>query len=90
MPVEDPLTEWDEPVSPFRRVALIRIPMQDIADAGNIDTAEQMSFTPWHAVPEHRPQGSINRTRRVVHETVAKFRHERNRMPRAELTTLPN
>ena len=89
MPVEDSLVEWTEADSPFRRVALIRIPKQDISAPENLKIAEQLSFTPWHALPEHRPLGSINRARRVIYEAVSKFRHTSNHSPRREPTALP-
>ena len=89
MPVEDPLVEWTEADSPFRRVALIRIPKQDISGTENLKIAEQLSFTPWHALPEHQPLGSINRARRVIYEAVSEFRHKSNNSPRREPTELP-
>ncbi|MEK1942330.1 MAG: hypothetical protein AAAB16_18325, partial [Pseudomonas sp.] len=36
------------------------------------------SFNPWHALPEHRPLGGINRLRKAVYEAVSAYRHERN------------
>ena len=88
-PVEDPLVEWTEVDSPSRRVALIRIPKQDISGPENLASAEQLSFTPWHSLPEHRPLGAINRARRVIYEAVSEFRHKSNRSPRREPTELP-
>ena len=89
MPIEDSLTIWDEALSPFQRVAIIRIPRQDIT-AEAIDIAENLAFTPWHALPEHRPLGNMNRTRRVVYELVSDFRRTTNGVvAREEPTTLP-
>jgi hypothetical protein len=65
MPIEDSLTIWDEALSPYQRVAIIRIPRQDVTVKG-LEIAENLAFTPWHALPEHRPLGNMNRTRRVV------------------------
>ncbi|MBI3775014.1 MAG: hypothetical protein HY273_05580 [Gammaproteobacteria bacterium] len=86
MPVEDSVVDWDEEIAPFQRVALIRIPKQDISDPVNLDIAEQLSFTPWHALPEHRPLGSINRARRVIYQTLSEFRHSMNGTARREPT----
>ena len=89
MPVEDPIVMWDEAVSPFQRVAIIRIPKQDISAKSWVDFGENLSFTPWHSLPEHRPLGSNNRARRVIYEAISEFRHERNGVPREEPTEIP-
>lgn len=90
MPVEDSVVDWDEAIAPFQRVALIRIPKQNIADHVNLEIAEQLSFTPWHALPEHRPLGSINRARRVIYQTLSEFRHRMNGTVSREPTEYPN
>jgi hypothetical protein len=88
MPIEDPLTVWDEALSPFQRVAIVRIPRQDITMAG-VETAENLAFTPWHALPEHRPIGNMNRARKVIYEMVSEFRRTTNGVGREEPTKLP-
>jgi hypothetical protein len=88
MPIEDSLTIWDEAQSAFQRVAIIRIPRQDIAPR-TFELAENLSFTPWHALPEHRPLGNMNRTRRVVYEMVSEFRRTVNGVGHEEPTQLP-
>jgi hypothetical protein len=58
MPVEDVSVEWDETVPPPspRRF----IPPQQIGTYGDLATrCEPMSFSPWHALAEHRPMGGI-------------------------------
>lgn len=89
MPVEDPLVMWDETEAPFQPVAIIRIPRQDIGEDGREAIAENLSFTPWHSLPEHRPLGSNNRARLVIYEAISKFRHEMNEAPREEPTEIP-
>jgi hypothetical protein len=88
MPIEDPLTVWDEALSPFQRLALIRIPRQDLTMSG-IEIAENLSFNPWHSLPEHRPIGHVNRARKVIYEMVAEFRRTTNGVGREEPTKLP-
>jgi hypothetical protein len=88
MPIEDPLTIWDEASSPFQRLAIIRIPRQDIAMTG-IEIAENLAFTPWHALPEHRPIGHVNRARKVIYEMVSEFRRTTNGVGREEPTKRP-
>jgi hypothetical protein len=86
MPVEDPTVEWSEKVSPFRKVATIDIPSQRFDGSERQKFCENISMNPWHAVPEHRPLGGINRVRRVVYEAISKLRHDLNGAARAEPT----
>jgi hypothetical protein len=84
MPVEDPGKLWDETISSFRKVATIRIPRQSFATPEREELGENLSYTPWHALPEHRPLGGINRARRVVYDLISSFRHGENNQPRRE------
>jgi len=86
MPVEDPSIVWDESVSPFRKVATVRIPAQSFDSPEQMDFCEGLSFTPWHSVPQHRPLGGLNRARKVVYQALSKLRHELNQAPRREPT----
>ena len=47
---------------------------------------ENLSYTPWHSLAEHRPLGGINRARKVVYRAISMFRHECNHAPRREPT----
>lgn len=84
MPVEDATVVWKESQSPFVRVATIRIPQQEFGSEAQRAFAENLSFTPWHALPEHRPLGNVNRIRRVVYESISKLRHDLNQAERRE------
>lgn len=84
MPIEDSRIEWPEAVSPFRKVATIRILQQECDSVAQAAYGENLSFTPWHALPEHRPLGGINRARKVIYEAISKLRHKHNREPRTE------
>jgi hypothetical protein len=66
------------------RVARIRIPPQVFDTPAQNVYAENLSFTPWHALPQHRPIGGINRARKSVYEAAQKLRHESNGTPRHE------
>jgi hypothetical protein len=68
MPVEDATVEWKERLSPFRKVATIRIPAQDFTSREQSRDGEDLHFSPWNTLPEHRPLGGINRLRRAVYE----------------------
>lgn len=83
-PVEDPRIIWDEREAPFVAVAQIEIPPQAFDNAERETFGENLSFTPWHCLPEHRPLGGINRARREIYETISRLRHEINQAPREE------
>jgi hypothetical protein len=84
MPIEDPRVAWSEDLSPFVKVATIVIPVQEFDTPAQQEYGDNLSFNPWHSLPEHRPLGGINLGRKIIYETMSKFRHERNRAPRAE------
>jgi len=84
MPVEDVTKVWSEEASPFVHVAKIEIPSQAFRSEEQMRFCENLSFTPWHALPEHRPLGGINRLRKVVYETISTLRHDLNHAPRQE------
>lgn len=84
MPIEDPGKAWKESQSPFRKVAAIRIPQQQFDSEAQRSFGENLSFTPWHSLPAHRPLGGINRARKIVYDLISAFRHDYNRVPRRE------
>jgi hypothetical protein len=81
MPVEDPTVAWN---APWQKVATIRIPPQTFDSPEQMRACENLSFTPWHSLPEHRPLGGINRARREIYRAISKQRHELNGVPRRE------
>ena len=85
MPIEDARIAW---TSPFTKVATIRIPPQTFDSPEQDEFGENLSYTPWHSLPEHRPLGGVNRARRVVYEAISRFRHIENDAPRTEPTTM--
>ncbi|MDP3543936.1 MAG: catalase family protein [Elusimicrobiota bacterium] len=84
MPVEDSRIPWDQEKSPFVPVATVSIPVQEFTGEAHARWCEDLAFTPWHALPAHRPLGNINRTRKVVYEAVSTFRREANGAPLSE------
>ncbi len=82
--VEDAMTEWREEDAPFYEVATIHIPVQEF-DTPELNTlGETLSFNIWHALPEHRPLGAVNRMRKVVYERISRVRNEMNSVERKE------
>ncbi len=84
MLVEDSMTEWDEKAAPFYQVATIHIPKQNFDTPEQNKFCENLSFTPWHALPEHKPLGAVNRMRKVIYENISRVRHDMNSAPRQE------
>jgi hypothetical protein len=84
MPIEDASVEWDQVAAPLRKVATINIPAQEFDTPERHEFGDDLSFTPWHSLPAHRPLGGINRARRATYEAVSRRRHELNGAPRRE------
>jgi hypothetical protein len=90
-PIEDASKVWPEDVSPFITVGQIRVDPQtswSIERSAAVD--DGMSFSPWHGLATHRPLGSVNRVRKVIYETAARFRAERDRISLVEPRSLDN
>jgi hypothetical protein len=79
MPIEDASKVWPEDVSPFITVGRIRVdPQTSWSTERSAAVDDGMSFSPWHGLAVHRPLGSVNRVRKVIYETAARFRAERD------------
>jgi len=81
MSVENSQEEWLESDAPFYKVASILIPEQEFDTPDQNDRCENLSFNPWHALPEHRPLGAVNRARKVIYPHISQTRHELNTVP---------
>lgn len=89
MPVEDPTVPWDEEMSPFETVAVLRAAPQPgwTRDRAAV-VDETMRFSVWTGLAAHRPLGAINRARRPTYEMSAAYRAEVNRCPIHEPRTV--
>ena len=76
MPIEDASVEWKEQDSPWRIVARIHIPSQEVGDPAAA-ACEQSEFNPWNSLVEHRPLGGMNRSRRDIYRALAELRRSR-------------
>ena len=74
MPIEDASVIWDETVSPFQKVATIRISEQNFDTPDALKACEQSSFNPWQSLSAHKPLGKMNAVRRSVYDKAAKLR----------------
>ena len=84
MDVEDSMTEWKEAKAPFYKVAAIRISQQTFDTAEQNVFCENLSFSPWYALPEHKPLGVTNRLRKVIYDHISRVRHEMNSVVRQD------
>ena len=73
-PIENSSVVWEETDSPILPVAKIVMPPQEVAP-GAAAGCDQLTFTPWHSVPAHKPMGHINRARRFVYAASQSLRH---------------
>lgn len=78
MPIDRATVEWDEQISPPIAVATLTLRRQDIDTLGQAPYAENLTFSPWHTLPEHEPVGSIQAARRAVYPVSAAVRHWAN------------
>jgi catalase len=83
MPIEDPTVAWK---SDWQKVATIEINAQDFDFPGRIEWGNRLSYTPWHALKEHRPLGGINRARKEIYAASSRLRHANMDPPPKEPT----
>ncbi len=84
MPVERTTVRWPESLSPYVTVAKLRLPQQDIGAEDNFERMDKTSMSPWRVTEEHRPLGSIMRSRKEVYRQSSILRHDTNHQERKE------
>ena len=86
MPIENAAVAWPERLSPFRKVATLRLPPQAFDSMAQLKFAGNLAYNPWHAIAEHRPLGNQNRARLRIYQTLSRLRQEMNDQPHIEPT----
>jgi len=84
MPVEKTTVVWPESLSPYVTVAKLRLPQQDIGGDDNFEMMDKTSMSAWRVTEQHRPLGSIMRSRKEVYRTSSILRHQTNKQERKE------
>ena len=79
--VEDASRYWRRPDDAVVRLARVEIPSQAFLAAKQTIAGENMSFSPWHCLKEHRPLGGLNRMRLAVYRASLCARHRLNTIP---------
>jgi hypothetical protein len=80
MPVEDATVEWPESESPYRTVAHLLLPRQEIEPLRRQEEFLNLSFNVWHALAAHRPLGGINRVRRWAYAISSDWRRRQSQL----------
>lgn len=86
MPLENASVIWSEQLSPYIKVATLRILPQKFDLPEQLKFARSLSFNPWHSIAEHRPLGNQNRARKYIYLETSKFRQQMNKDKRVEPT----
>ena len=76
MPIEDPTVEWPENESPYRTVAHLLLPRQQMESVRHQADYQNLAFNVWHALAAHRPLGGINRIRRLAYPVSSAWRRQ--------------
>src|SRR4029079_16034851 len=84
MPVDKTTVLWPESLSPFVTVAKLRLPQQDIGGEDNFERMDKTSIAPWRVTEQHRPLGSIMRSRKEVYRQSSIVRHQENNQERKQ------
>lgn len=86
MPIENAAVRWPEKLSPFVPVATLRIPKQEFDSPAQFAFSNNLSYNPWHCIPEHRPLGNQSRARGRIYWTLSQLRQRENSTPHIEPT----
>lgn len=89
MPIEDATVVWPEEemdygnllYAPYITVAELEILNQEFDTLERDRYCENLSFTPWHALVEHKPLGRTMRMRRDLYRATSEFRRHTNKVP---------
>ena len=86
MPIENASVRWPQRLSPLVPAAILRIPKQSFDSPAQLAFAHNLSYNPWHCVPEHRPLGNQNRGRYRIYQELSRLRQSMNHTPHREPT----
>ena len=86
MPIENASVRWPTRLSPYVKVAHLRIPKQTFNSPAQMGFAKNLKYNPWHCLAEHRPLGNQSRTRKRLYETLSDYRQQMNGVAHVEPT----
>jgi Catalase len=76
--VERASRAWRRRADRIVPIARIEVPPQNFTTADKFCNCEDMRFNPWHALPEHRPLGGLNRSRLLAYRVSSQVRRRLN------------
>jgi len=88
-PIEDPTRAWSKAPG-AQRIWLAELILPKQAVDAALSLAENLSFSPWHSLPQHEPVGYINRAREPIYRAMARERHVLNQVSPAETSEAPS
>jgi hypothetical protein len=88
MPIEHAGVVWPDQLSVPVRAAVLRLHRQSFDSPEQRAFVDNLSFNPWHALPEHRPLGNQNRARQAIYGQLSRLRQSMNGTPHIEPTGL--
>jgi len=62
----------------YMPIAKISIPIQEFDTVEQQAFCEDLSFSSWNSLDEHRPIGQMNRIRKEVYQASSNYRHKKN------------
>jgi hypothetical protein len=77
-PIEDSKVEWTEAAAKPEHVATITISAGQVGSYERDVFCENLSFSPWHCLADHKPLGAVNRVRKAVYVAISTRRRELN------------
>ena len=86
MPMEDATVKWPERLSPYMRVARLRLLRQRFDSDEQLRFADVLRYNPWHSLTAHKPLGNSNRARRRMYAELAELRQQMNQVEHVEPT----
>jgi hypothetical protein len=79
--LEEATKAWPTDKYPYRPVAKLVLPKQDICALGQAEYGQELAFNIWRTPVEQTPQGSLAAVRKIVYDNGAKVRHQANGQP---------
>ncbi|GEO37876.1 hypothetical protein SAE02_20240 [Skermanella aerolata] len=80
-PLDQATQQWPDDLYPYKPVATLVLPRQDVGARGQGDYGQQLAFNIWRTPEAQAPQGSIAAVRKIVYEHGAAVRHQANGDP---------
>ncbi|MCU0428495.1 MAG: hypothetical protein MUF42_00860 [Cytophagaceae bacterium] len=77
-PIHNAAIEWKGPLVVIATLTLLS---QEFDTPARRTLGENLSFTPWHTLHDHRPAGDIGIARKKIYEIMSAFRHHDQAVP---------